>query len=146
MVDEQLVVQMQHRAGLFGKLVARFGRGVLDVVHEHTIESTKERLEAADLDRRDLDTVMEILWDRMVEGTEFEVVERSDRVLRLRVTKCLFAEEMRRLGAADIGNAFYCAYDFGFCEGLNPSIRFTRTKTLMDGDDCCNHAYELKGE
>jgi len=146
MVDEQLKAEMHYRAALFGKLIDRFGRGVLDVVREHTIESTRERLETADLDRRDLDAVMEILWDQMVEGTQFEVEERSDRVLRLRVTKCVFADEMRRLGATDIGDAFYCAYDFGFCEGLNPAIRFTRTKTLMNGDDCCNHTYELKGE
>jgi len=146
MVDEQLKAQMQHRAALFRRLVERYGPSVLELVREFTVETTRNRLEAAELERRDLDTVMEILWDQMVEGTEFEVKERSNRALRLRVTKCLFADEMRRLGAADIGDAFYCAYDFGFCEGLNPSIRFTRTKTLMDGDDCCNHTYELKGE
>jgi len=50
---------------------------------------------------------------------------------------------MRRLHAADIGSAFYCAYDYGFCSGLNPHIVFSRTKTLMSGDDCCNHNYEL---
>jgi len=32
----------------------------------------------------------------------------------------------------------------GFCEGLNPAIEFTRTKTLMQGDDCCDHAYALR--
>jgi len=146
MVDELLKAQMAERAGLFRRLVARYGPSVLDLVSEFTVETTRNRLEAADLERRDLDTVMEILWDQMVEGTEFEVEERTDCVLRLRVTKCLFADEMRRLGAADIGDAFYCAYDFGFCEGLNPSIRFTRTKSLMCGDDCCNHTYELEGE
>jgi hypothetical protein len=28
-------------------------------------------------------------------------------------------------------------------QGLDPAIRFTRTKTLMMGDDRCDHAYEL---
>jgi hypothetical protein len=143
MVDEQLKAQMAHRASLFRKLIDRFGSGVLDVVTNHTMETTRERLVAADLDRRDLDTVMEILWDQMVEGTEFELEERTNEVLRLRVTKCFFADEMKRLAATDIGDAFYCAYDFGFCQGLNPAIRFTRTKSLMSGDDCCNHTYEL---
>jgi len=144
-VIERLKAQMAERATLFRKLVDEYGPALLDVVSAHTIETTRARLQSADLDRRDLDTVMEILWDQMVDGTEFEVEERTDRVLRLRVTKCLFAEEMRRLGAADIGDAFYCAYDLGFCEGLNPAIRFTRTKTLMNGDACCDHTYELDG-
>ena len=135
---------MTERAALFKKLADRFGSEVLNTVSQHTIEQTWARLETADLGRRDLDSVMELLWDQMAEGTEFTVAERSLGVLKLRATKCLFADEMQRRGAADIGSAFYCAYDLGFCQGLNPAIRFTRTKTLMNGDDCCNHTYELR--
>jgi hypothetical protein len=134
---------MAQRAGLFRKLVDRFGSELLDAVSQHTIEQSQVKLETADLEQRDLDSVMELLWDQMVPGTEFTVEERSSKVLRLRVRKCLFADEMRRLGAADIGDAFYCSYDHGFCRGLNPAIRFTRTKTLMNGDECCDHTYEM---
>jgi predicted ArsR family transcriptional regulator len=143
-VVDRLKAEMAERSGLFRELVDRFGSGVLDVVSRRTIEQTQARLETADLERRDLDSVMELLWDQMVPGTEFVVEERSSEVLRLRVTKCLFADEMRRLGAADVGDAFYCSYDHGFCRGLNPAIRFTRTKTLMNGAECCNHTYELE--
>ncbi len=143
MVVDRLKAEMLQRAELFRELIDRYGSGVLDVVSRHTAESARVCLEAANLERRDLNTVMEILWDQMVEGTEFEVVERSAAVLKLRVSKCLFAGEMLRLGAEDIGDAFYCAYDRGFCQGLNPAIRFSRTKSLMGGDDCCNHTYEL---
>ncbi len=142
-MTERLKAQMEQRAALFRKLVDRFGNGVLDVVAQHTIEQTRARLEGADLERRDLSAVMELLWDQMVDGTEFEVVEQTETVLRLHVSKCLFSDEMRRLGAADIGDAFYCAYDHGFCQGLNPAMQFTRMKTLMSGDDCCDHTYEL---
>lgn len=134
---------MGNRATLVRKLVDRFGSDVLDVVSQHTIEQARVALEEADLAQRDLDSVMELLWDQMGSGTEFKVVERSPEVLKISVTKCLFADEMRRLGAADIGSAFYCSYDRGFCQGLNRAIRFTRTKTLMAGDECCNHTYEL---
>jgi len=144
MVVERLKAEMAHRARLFRKLVDRYGSGVLEEVSRETSDAAQARLETADLDRRDLETVMEVLWDQMVEGTAFDVVERGDERLRLRVTQCIFADEMRRLGAADIGDAFYCAYDHGFCRGLNPKIRFTRTKTLMAGDDCCDHTYELR--
>ena len=41
---------------------------------------------------------MELLWDQMGEGTEFTVEERTPEVLRLRVTRCMIADEMRQLG------------------------------------------------
>jgi len=118
-VTEQLKSEMVNRATLVRKLVDRFGSEVLDVVSQHTIEQARVALEEADIARRDLDSVMELLWDQMGSGTEFEVVERSPEVLKISVTKCLFADEMRRLGAADIGSTFYCSYDRGFCQGLN---------------------------
>ena len=47
---------------------------------------------------------------------------------------------MRGLHAAELGFAYYCAYDYGFCQGLNPALQFSRTKTLMQGADSCDHA------
>lgn len=136
--------EMSQRAVLFQNLMARFGDQVLNTVEETTIEQARERLEKADLEQRDLDTIMEVLWDQMEGLAEFTVEEKTPELLRLRVTKCLFADEMRELSAADIGFAFYCSYDYGFCQGLNPEIEFIRTKTLMQGDCCCDHTYELK--
>lgn len=135
--------EMLQRAALFARLVDRYGPGVLDMVTENTVKEAREQLQRADLPARDLDTVMEVLWDQMGDLAEFTVEERSPERLELRVTRCLFADEMRRLGAADIGLAFYCAYDDGFCQGLNPAMTFTRTRTLMQGDECCDHTYEL---
>ena len=137
------MAEMAQRASLFRRLIERWGPQVLEVVAQHTIEGTRERLEKATLERRDLQAVMDLLWNVMVPGTVFMVEEQTDSLLRLRVTRCLFADEMRRLGAAEIGDAFYCAYDHGFCQGLNPDVTFTRTKTLMAGDECCNHTYML---
>jgi hypothetical protein len=136
--------EMNEKAVLTKALVDAFGDGVIDVVRRTIEAQARDRLQQADLERRDLSTVMEVLWDQIGDIIEFEVEEQSDEHLRIRVTKCLFADEMRRLGVADAGFAFYCAYDDGFCEGLNPAIRFTRTKTLMEGDDICNHTYELR--
>jgi len=144
-VTDQLRTEMEERAALFRVLADRFGCEVLKAVAEHTARQVEVRLQRADLPRRNLDAVMELLWNQMDEGMAFDVIERSSERLELRVTKCVFAEMMRSLDAQDIGNAFYCAYDEGFCRGLNPAIRFTRTQTLMAGDSCCDHTYELKG-
>jgi len=138
--------EMHQRAVLFRRLAAELGHRVLEIVDETTIEQTQELLQRAELPKRDLDTIMEILWNQTGDTAELTVEEKSPNLLRLRVTRCLFADEMRKLNAADIGLAFYCAYDYGFCQGLNPAIKFTRTKTLMQGDDCCDHTYELSDD
>ena len=84
-------------------------------------------MQNTDLPKRDLQAVMDVLWNPAKDLLDFEVEEKSDTFLKIRVSRCLFAEEMRKQEASEIGFAFYCAYDYGFCEGLNPKIKFTRT-------------------
>jgi fumarate reductase iron-sulfur subunit len=86
-----------------------------------------------------------LLWDRLGPPSfVYELLEKTEETMHFRVSHCFIAEEMRKHGAPEIGFALFCASDYGYCQGLNPRIKFTRTKTLMQGDDCCNHAYELK--
>ena len=146
MSEEQrarILAEMSQKADLFRRLIDRFGPGVLDVLAESVSERARNSLAAANLDRRDLKAVMEFLWNQMGANSSFEVIVETPERLELCVTRCIYAEEMRRLGAFEIGSAAFCSYDEGFCQGLNPRIRFTRTKTLMSGDDCCNHTYVL---
>ena len=148
MNDEQrakLRSEMAQQVDLFQRLSERFGPDVLDVLAESVSERARGRLAAADLKQRDLHAVMDLLWNQMGGSAKFEVVEQTPERLELRVTQCVYAEEMRRLGAPETGLAAFCAYDEGFCQGLNPSIRFTRTKTLMAGDACCDHTYCMTG-
>lgn len=128
----------------YGKaLVARFGPGVVDTIRELTVARAKGWLEAAKLERRDLEAVKTQLWDNLGPRFEVRVVEDTPTRLAYEVRKCPYAEAMRRHGAAELGFAYSCAYDIGFCQGLNPAIRFTRTKTLMMGDSVCDHTYEM---
>lgn len=88
---------------------------------------------------------------RVVEGwtqggaLEVEVQEDSREVLRFAVRRCAYAEAYERLGVRDWGTVLSCERDFAFIEGFNPNIELTRTKTLMEGDDCCDFCYRLKG-
>jgi hypothetical protein len=147
-LQRQLSLEMQTRQAadrmrLFKKLVAKYGSGIVTDVEAHTIEQTRERMQAADLERRDLAAVKSLLWDDLGEGFTFRCVEDTPTRLAYEVTGCFLATEVARHDAARLGQAFYCAWDIGFCQGLNPRIRFTRTKTLMAGDPVCNHTYEL---
>jgi hypothetical protein len=82
----------------------------------------------------------------MLENTDpWEIVEDTENVLELRMKECLTAVVFRQENAADIGYATVCHADFALPQGFNHKIRLVRTKTLMEGHDCCNHRYEWTG-
>jgi hypothetical protein len=74
----------------------------------------------------------------------FEYVEKSDKVLEIKVTECIWATTFLKNNVGDIGHAHVCTGDFSHCQGFNPKIKLIRTKTLMQGDAYCNHRYILE--
>ncbi len=90
-----------------------------------------------------IDGIIDTLWAWVKEeGFEF-TVERGDKTARMKVTRCPLAEMARELGMEKWGYACYCADDPSIVKGFNPRMRFSRTKTLMEGADSCDHRYEL---
>ena len=81
------------------------------------------------------------LWTRG--GTlEVKVREKGDKVFAFDVTRCRYAEMYKAMGLAEIGPLLSCQRDGSFCEGYDPSIKLTRTQTLMTGGDHCDFRYE----
>ncbi len=74
-----------------------------------------------------------------------EIVEDTPQAFELKVTECLWAKTFLEMGAADIGYRLLCHTDYADCQGFNPKITLTRSKTLMQGDDCCNHRFVWEG-
>jgi len=74
-----------------------------------------------------------------------EIVEDTPQAFEVKVTECLWAKTFREMGAADIGSLLICHRDYADCQGFNPKITLTRSKTLMEGDDCCNHRFVWGG-
>jgi hypothetical protein len=74
----------------------------------------------------------------------YDIVEDTDRVFEMRVTECLSATVFREADAADIGYAAVCHADFALPVAFNPEIKLIRSKTLMEGHDCCNHRYIME--
>jgi len=70
-----------------------------------------------------------------------EVLELTDHVCEVKVTNCLWAKTFRSKNAGDIGYANSCYGDFAGATAFNPKLRLERTKTLMQGHDCCNFRY-----
>ena len=74
-----------------------------------------------------------------------EIIEDSDTAFEMKITECLTEVVFRKADALDLGYACVCHADFGLPEGMDIDIKLIRTKTLMQGHDCCNHRYVLGG-
>jgi L-2-amino-thiazoline-4-carboxylic acid hydrolase len=128
------------------KLQEKFGSGVLEVVKNTMIENAKQDMARSPIpkEQRNLDAVRALYKSFPEDVTSTWIEDRSDR-LKARVTRCRWAEEFKKAGVpGEIGFALVCSYDYGYCAGLNPEMKFSRTKTMMQGDDHCDHTYELK--
>ena len=73
-----------------------------------------------------------------------EVIENREDFVSWRITECLNAKIFRELNAADIGFATLCHGDEAWAKAFNPKIQFSRSKTLMEGHDCCDHCYKME--
>jgi hypothetical protein len=72
-----------------------------------------------------------------------EVVVDTEDTFELRVTECANATVFEELGCGgEIGHAMVCNMDFAWPRAFDPSFRMERDKTLMQGDDHCNHKYK----
>ena len=99
--------------------------------------------QAASAPDRDFQTfVAQFRPPRYAEVLTHEVIEDSDAAFELKVTECVWASVFREAGLdGEIGHAAVCNMDYTWPGAFNPEIRMERTKTLMQGDDHCNHRY-----
>jgi hypothetical protein len=58
------------------------------------------------------------------------------------VTECIWAKAMQELGAAELGQLTMCDIDFVSASVYNSKIELVRTKTLMNGDSCCDYVWK----
>ena len=70
-----------------------------------------------------------------------EIVEDTANAFAIKVTECLRARTLRETDAADIRYACICQPDFASAAAFNPKMKMERTKTLMQGNECCNHRW-----
>jgi hypothetical protein len=68
-----------------------------------------------------------------------EFLEDTERVVSWRLTECLHATIFCEHNAGDIGFATLCHGDEAWATAYNPKMQCHRTKTLMEGHDCCDH-------
>ncbi len=71
-----------------------------------------------------------------------EIVQDTDTVFELKVTECIWATVFTQAGlGGDIGHAAICNMDYHWPKAYNSDLKMERSKTLMQGDEYCNHKY-----
>jgi hypothetical protein len=88
----------------------------------------------------DVQTLSWIIDDRCYGTHEWEKIIDKPNMIGYRFTKCRWAEIFTELGATDIGK-WFCDADPVIVKAFNPMIKFERSKTLMDGDEYCDHLF-----
>lgn len=77
-------------------------------------------------------------WRHML---TFTIVEDTPNAFEFKITECLWAKTLCEAKSEDIGYAIICHPDFATASGYSPKLQLTRTKTLMEGNSCCNPRY-----
>lgn len=83
------------------------------------------------------------MWEspRVKRTHTYSVTNNTPNSVTYTVTECIWAETMKELNAADLGDLMMCKTDFASAKAYNPKITLTRTKTIMNGDDCCDFTF-----
>jgi len=76
---------------------------------------------------------------------EMEGITLSATEYVYNITRCRYAEMYKAIGMADLGVILSCGRDFELISGFNPKMKLTRTKTIMEGWDCCDFRITLTG-
>jgi hypothetical protein len=121
---------------------------VIALIKRATEERMREQAQA-DLKRlgaSDFKSYISIFRDPGMEASlNMEIIEDTDTVFEIKVTDCLSAESFLPSKAGDIGYAAVCWGDYSWAANFNPKIKLVRDKTLMQGQNCCNHRYIWTG-
>lgn len=124
----------------------KFGAGVDAVIKEAVGISAEGRWRsvAAITGDNSLGKYMECQFGSLPsKGWEF-TSEKNDGKICFKITKCPKYDFAKAHGAEKIMFLLACATDTYNVKGFNPDIGFERTKTLMEGHDCCDHCYFVK--
>jgi predicted ArsR family transcriptional regulator len=89
----------------------------------------------------EIEDLIRVLWDPLKEqGLEF-TMKRENDTATFCVTRCPIHELAEKTGMHEWLYHLSCSADFHTSRAFSTKIGFTRTKTLIQGYECCNHHY-----
>lgn len=141
-------LQFAERIGELNRLKQEFGESFDAIVAEHVAEQTREEwtVLAGIHPRNNIQELVDIQWEHISRsgGFEFQIVTQT-KGTTVNCSHCPLADMANHLNAAHWGYLYYCKRSEVAVETFNPALGFSRSKTLMQGDDLCDHHYYVKG-
>ncbi len=131
---------------MYTALKKRFGPEVDTIIREAIGKRSADtwRRISGMVEEPTLDTLLKLIFDPLPRaGWEYTKEVRGDTTTFC-ITKCPKAELAKRLGAEKLMYLLACDTDVYSARGFNENIVFERTKTLMEGCECCDHTYRMK--
>jgi len=123
----------------------KYGEEVIEEIRQYQLKRNIDRWKEkkSEFKEKNLDVFCKYMENSCAGTHEWKkIVDKKNRK-KYKFTRCMWAEVFRSLNAEDIGY-WICEADGPATKAFNPKIKFKRTKTLMKGDDCCNHEYILE--
>ncbi|HLP02307.1 MAG TPA: L-2-amino-thiazoline-4-carboxylic acid hydrolase [Opitutaceae bacterium] len=134
-----------HPIAVLDELRGRFGTEVEAVARTIVHENARRDWSgiASQQPANGIGDFIRLLWEPLRgAGFEFTYEKQGDEV-RFHCTVCPHVAVARSLGAELWMSLLLCGSDEGMVTGFNPAIGFRRTRTLMEGHACCDHAYAV---
>ena len=155
-IDAQRAEQMRQRLAAVREQVAQGGPAVLEAIDRSNQESIVPEWKAIAEKQAtvSIETFVDVLWNQMCapDGLEFEFSqEATGEKTQMHCTYCPWVEVAKAAGSTEVGYWLFCKTDPYMIEGFNQAsgpegrkIKFSRSKTLMQGDAYCDHCYEYE--
>ncbi len=147
---EKRAIEAKAIAPIMEAMAERIGRdeamNLVKEIHEaEAYERGKDSIQASGPNGID-ELVIEV--ESWGEGGVFEykMIEKTESTYFFDVTQCPYHTKYKELGLEELGVVLSCCRDEPHARGFNPKLRLFRTKTLMEGEDCCDFRYHLESE
>jgi len=134
----------ENRMELLDGLADRFGEeevlAVIDTIIAVNCRRDWTRI-GKESENNSLDAFIQKLWGPLKDiGFEYSV-EKTGNQTKFCVTKCSMYDLARSIGAEKWFYHLVCLTDEHTVTGFNSRIKFSRTRTLMQGHPHCDHCY-----
>jgi hypothetical protein len=145
-VIEQAKIQAQVLVPLVKALQAELGKERANTLVRRALGDLYRRYGEAfwrTKDEKNLGNIMASAFATYArdDALDYNVIERSEDVFAIDVTRCRYAEFYQELGESELGFLLVCSADFTMAEGFDPDIELTRTQTIMQGAGYCDFRY-----
>jgi predicted ArsR family transcriptional regulator len=145
-VQDLHLMHTQQKIALLNAFKKRYGSEVFDIIEKANGEATRKAYtkNTEGNNKHSIEDLITMLWEPLrKQGLEFSM-EHVDNGIQMKCTKCPVADLYKQVGGTEWGYHLYCAADKHIVEAFNPNIGFRRSKTLMEGHECCDHFYFWK--